>query len=1111
MKIIDKLSVYAILLPVAVVCCFDTARAQNTTLTAAPAQLTFNTQNGVTPAAQNVLISSSVSPVNLSVSAYSTNNWLKVTPASGPSPLTLSVSIGAGAPTSGTDVGFVTVTGPGSSSVTIPVTLNANSSSPSSLSAIPNSLSFNFSSGSTVPATQTVTVSSNTAGLTNYTVTPIMNGGGSWLSAFPVSGTLPGSFQVTVNPGALSGSGVFNGAIAINAPGTTGISVPVLVTIAGTPALNVSPAQLSFAFQIGQAPPASQTLSLSSSTGANISFSASAKTTTCGNNWLVVSPTQGATPSTLTVQINTSGIQAGSCTGEIDLSASGASNPSVVVNVSLLASTNPLLLVPATGPAFNYQIGGAIPAAQNVQITSSSSALNFNVTAAPQNNGPNFLQFTPATGTTPQALSLGINAGVVASLGPGTYTENVSLTATGAGNSPQTFPVTLTVSSNAVLTTAIPALNFNYQVGQATPQSQTFTVASTGAPLNFEVATSTSNCSGFLSASPATGNTFGNQNQVVASVNPAGLNTAQVCNGTITLTVPGSTAAPLVIPVTMNVSTTALLNISQSVITISAQPGSGPVQQTISVTSTDPGAQLPFAATAATNPPGLTWLSVTPNSGNTPNNMLVTVNAANLGVGIYNGTITVSSTAPNVPAQTIYVTLNVVASTASFTPSSGVTFTQTVGGPAPASQNVQIAGVPTGATIGVIPTTLNGSGWLTATAAGNTVTITANGTQLPQGSYAGVVTVIVPGAGNSPLYVPVTLTVGAAPTLSLSSNTLNFSAQLGTTISGSQTVQVTSTGGNVPFTAAFAPNTGGAFVTVTPASGNTPGTLTIALNPAVIGTLAAGSYKGTVNVSSPNIAGASQSITVNLALAAGTTPVINALTSAASLQPTNSVAPGEIITIFGTNLGPVTPANLTLTSNGTVSTNLGGVTVLFNSVAAPLTYVSATQINAIVPYEMGSVTTATVAVQFGGATSANFQVQIVPTAPAIFSLSQGGSGQGAILNEDGKVNGTANPAAKGSIIQIYGTGEGALVPAGTTGCVTPGTPPFAKPLAQPITVTIGGQPASISYAGEAPTLVCGAIQINASVPNSISSGPQPIVLTIGSATNSQQNITVAVQ
>ena len=483
-------------------------------------------------------------------------------------------------------------------------------------------------------------------------------------------------------------------------------------------------------------------------------------------------------------------------------------------------------------------------------------------------------------------------------------------------------------------------------------------------------------------------------------------------------------------------------------------------------------------------------------------------------MGVYTGTITVSSTAPNVPAQTIPITLTIVSSNATATPPNGLTFTQTVGGPAPASQTVQIGGVPTGATIGAIPTTLNGSGWLTASVAGNTVTVTANGSALPQGSYAGVVTVIVPGAGNSPLSVPVTLTVGAAPTLTVSPTSVSLSAQLGTTISGSQTVKVTSTGSNVPITAAFTPGTGGAFATVTPASGTTPATLTIALNSAVISSLAAGNYTGTVTVSSPNIADGSQNVTVNLTLTAATTPAITSLKNAATLQPGNAVSPGDIISIFGTNLGPATPATGTsfqLTSSGTVPTTLAGATVMFNNVAAPLLFVSQTQINAIVPYEMASFSTATLTIQFANTTSASFQVQIVATQPGIFSLSQGGSGQGAILNQNSTVNGASNPAAKGSVISIYATGEGQIKPAGTTGCVTSVTPPYAVPVATPISATIGGVPATLSYNGEAPGLVCGVLQVNATIPATVSSGPQPIVLTVGTGTNSQQTITVAVQ
>ena len=152
MKILEKLPFRTVLLTGALLCSFDTAHAQNATLTATPPQLTFNTQNGVS-GPQTVLLSSSISPVSLSVSAYSDNNWLLVTPKSGPSPLSIQVSIGDGTPATGTDVGFINVFGPGGSTVTIPVTLNVNSSGTTSLSATPNALSFNFGAGSTVMPT----------------------------------------------------------------------------------------------------------------------------------------------------------------------------------------------------------------------------------------------------------------------------------------------------------------------------------------------------------------------------------------------------------------------------------------------------------------------------------------------------------------------------------------------------------------------------------------------------------------------------------------------------------------------------------------------------------------------------------------------------------------------------------------------------------------------------------------------------------------------------------------------------------------------------------------------------------------------------------------------
>ena len=96
----------------------------------------------------------------------------------------------------------------------------------------------------------------------------------------------------------------------------------------------------------------------------------------------------------------------------------------------------------------------------------------------------------------------------------------------------------------------------------------------------------TTSCTGFLTATPSSGSTFGNQNQVVVSVNPQGITLPQVCSGNVTLTVPGSTAAPLVIPVTLNVSNNALLSVGQAAINVTAVAGAAATMQTVSVTST---------------------------------------------------------------------------------------------------------------------------------------------------------------------------------------------------------------------------------------------------------------------------------------------------------------------------------------------------------------------------------------------------------------------------------------------------------------------------------------------------------------------------------------------
>jgi uncharacterized protein (TIGR03437 family) len=224
------------------------------------------------------------------------------------------------------------------------------------------------------------------------------------------------------------------------------------------------------------------------------------------------------------------------------------------------------------------------------------------------------------------------------------------------------------------------------------------------------------------------------------------------------------------------------------------------------------------------------------------------------------------------------------------------------------------------------------------------------------------------------------------------------------------------------------------------------------------------------------------------------------------------VAPGEVVSIFGEQIGPTTPAVLTLDSTGKVATSIGGVSVSFGGHLAPLTYVGAGQINAIVPYEVAGSPSVGLTVDNNGFQSNYATVQLAATGPGIFTLNGSGTGPGAILNQDFSVNSQSNPALKGSVIQIYMTGEGVTTPTPADGAVTIATSafPYTPAPQAAVSVTIGGQPAQLQWSGEAPDFVAGVLQVNATIPVTATSGANSIAVKIGSNT-SQSGVTVWVK
>lgn len=242
-----------------------------------------------------------------------------------------------------------------------------------------------------------------------------------------------------------------------------------------------------------------------------------------------------------------------------------------------------------------------------------------------------------------------------------------------------------------------------------------------------------------------------------------------------------------------------------------------------------------------------------------------------------------------------------------------------------------------------------------------------------------------------------------------------------------------------------------------------------------------------------------------------TSPSLMAVVNAASFQ-LGPAAPGEIVTLAGSGIGPATAASLALDSDGNVATSLASVQVMFNGVPAPLVFVSKSQINAVVPYQVAGASALTAQVSYRGQTSNALPLTPAASVPGIFTYDGSGLGQAAMLNQDNSYCTAAHPAAKGSYVVMFMTGEGQTNPGGVTGKVT-GTAssgPLTPQPTLPVTVTIGGQPANVMFYGEAPGMVSGVMQLNVQVPATVPSGPVPISVTVGGKAT-QSGITVAVQ
>jgi uncharacterized protein (TIGR03437 family) len=425
-------------------------------------------------------------------------------------------------------------------------------------------------------------------------------------------------------------------------------------------------------------------------------------------------------------------------------------------------------------------------------------------------------------------------------------------------------------------------------------------------------------------------------------------------------------------------------------------------------------------------------------------------------------------------------------------------FVYTLGGNLPAPRNVT---VDSNGPLAFTVANPFGTPWIGATQSSETtpatIRVSVNPAGLSTGAYGTVLTVLMSGS-IVPVPIKVQLTIFDSPKFILLPTALEFTYQPGQATPPSRVVYVTASGKPVAFTAS---RSNASWLDVTPVSGNTPANIMIVVHPEG---LAPGSYTGAITFASADAPSAVLTVSLNVAPA----PFFEAanVVNIASLR-NGPIAPGELLRITGSAFGGPSDLVAQVNALGRLATKLGDTEVLFDGVPAPLLLVDPTALGVFAPYEIDGQSNTKMTVVYKGVSSAAVTLPVAPSAPGIFAIGPNGTGQAQALNQNSTINSQSNPAAPGTIITVYITGEGQTIPAGIDGLIARSTPPQ---LALAVTVSIGDRPAQVTYSGGAGALSAGVAVVAAIIPNDVTGPAVPIQVTIGSA-KSQAGVTIAVK
>ncbi len=617
-----------------------------------------------------------------------------------------------------------------------------------------------------------------------------------------------------------------------------------------------------------------------------------------------------------------------------------AGSQSASSTVTVLAP--PSINLASSSLAFTARAGAANPAAQTTTITNGGpgtlqglavAGITF---ASGQPAGWLTATLSSATATATQSSTLQLNASV-AGLTPGVYTATVLISASGASNSPRSVAVAFTVTAPPTIALSSTTSTFAFVSGDANPAPSVVNVTSSvPAPatgLSTTITFAETAQAGWLTATlnatttPATVTL-----QATPGARPAGTYSATVSVASV-----DAANSPRAIAVSLTIAPPPRIDLNVSALAFGAAFGAAnPAAQTVQITNGGGGVLNALAATIQyTN--GAGWLSATMSGANAPATLSVQPNVAGLAAGTYNAIVRVAApTASNTPRD-VAITLVISGQPTIAAAPTSVVFSTT--GPSPAAQVINITNSGGGTLSGLTATAqyTGAAGWMTltlnTTTAPATLTLQPNTGTLALGTYDATVSIASAVAGNSPLVVPVTLTVAAPPSIALSATTRAFVGIVGDPNPPAQTVNITNSGGGAltGLAANITYSFGAGWLTATLNTTTAPATLTITSFPS---SLPIGNYSATVNVSSPVATNSPRPITVTLNIT-GPSITLASTSTAISRASGGGDATASAVAITNGGAGSLVGLSASLLNFAGPAPNTGWLTATLNTTTAP--------------------------------------------------------------------------------------------------------------------------------------------------------------------------------